>query len=114
MAVDRTVYGRMQPKKMTPVTIPAPGKTEELEVSEGDHVKKDDVLFTLSTPAGKQTIKSPEDGVVLQLKAEEDASVSNDDPVAMIADADTMTLELSVTSAVRKHFKKDTAYDILF
>lgn len=114
LIVDKTIYGRMKPSKMTPVTIPSPGKTESLQVTEGDHVKKDDVLFTLSTPAGKQSITSPEDGVVSELKAEDDAAVSNEDPVAMIADQDTMIMEMSVTSAIRKHFKKDDTYDIRF
>lgn len=112
--VEKTVYGRMEPLSMTPVTLPVPGEVDDIEVVEGDHVSKNDTLFTLKTAAGKQTIKAPKDGKVLQLKAEKGATISNENPAAMIADGDKMKMELSVTSALRKHFKQDDTYDVQF
>ncbi len=61
-----------------------PGKVVSISVSEGDSVKKGDVVCTLESMKMQVAIKSHKDGVVKSIKVKETATVAKGDVVAEI------------------------------
>lgn len=107
LVVDKSVYGRTSPSKTTPVLIPTAGEVDELKVENGDKVKKGDVLAKLKTPMGMQDLKAPQAGEVMQLVMKAGDFVTEEKPLALVANLDEMEVSLSVTNNVRELFKKD-------
>lgn len=107
LVVEKKLYGRTAAASVTPIIVQTPGEIEVLEVASGDKVEEDDLIATLNTPVGKQNIKAPKTGEVIQLKASVGDIVSDAEPLAMIAQMDEMTINASVTANVRSLLKKD-------
>ena len=61
-----------------------PGKVVSIAISEGDSVKKGDVICTLESMKMQVAIKSHKDGVVKTIKVKETATVAKGDVVAEI------------------------------
>jgi len=87
-----------------------PGELESLKVENGDEVNKDDLIATIKSPAGNQSIYAPQSGEVAKLKAEEGDIVSNEEPLAVIADMESMKIQFTVTADVQKLINKDKKY----
>lgn len=107
LVVEQTVYGRTAPQTTTPIMLQAAGEIDSIEKEEGSDVKKDDSLFVVKTPYGKQTIKAPKDGTLVNFSKKEGDTVSTEEPVALIADLETLNISFSVTEKDRQHFKKE-------
>lgn len=107
LTIERSVYGRTAANTTTPILIQTPGELDTLEVKNGDQVEEDDIIAKIATPMGKQNIRAPKDGEILNLTASEGDYVSNEQPFALIADLETMKLNFAVTADVRKLFSID-------
>lgn len=107
LTIEQTVYGRTAPQTTTPIMLQAAGEIDSIEKEEGSDVKKDDSLFVVKTPYGKQTIKAPKDGTLVNFSKKEGDTVSTEEPVALIADLETLNISFSVTEKDRQHFKKE-------
>lgn len=107
LVVDKSFYGRAEPNKATPVMVQMPGEIDSLEVEEGDEVKEDDLIAKLKTQAGIQNIRASKDGTIANLDASEGDLVSDEDPLAIIADLDTMKLSFDVSSSDHALFSKE-------
>jgi len=105
--VEKTVYGQTTPSKQMPVMLEQPGEVKTLNVKNGDTVNKDDNLATIKTPMGDDTKKAPMDGVVAQLQVKEGSFQSNEDPLLMIVDLDTLNIHYAVTANARDLFTID-------
>ena len=107
LTLDRSIFGRTAPNSTTPVMLQSPGEVDTIEVKNGEPVEEDDVIAKISTPAGKQNIRAPKDGEIVNLKAAEGDTVSNEEPFALVADLATIKLDFTVTAEVRKLFSTD-------
>ncbi|MUK89690.1 efflux RND transporter periplasmic adaptor subunit [Ornithinibacillus sp. L9] len=110
LVVESSLFGRTAPNSMTPIMLQNPGEIDVLEVEDGDMVEEDDLIATILTPAGKQNVYAAKDGKIVNLEAEEGAMVSNSDPLAMIADMDTMKLQFNVTADMLSHIEKGDTF----
>lgn len=104
--VKKSVYGRTQPSKQTPIMVEQPGEISTLKVENGDEVNKDNHLATITTAMGSQTINAPVSGTVAKLNVQEKAFQSNEDPLMVIIDADKIHAAFQVTEGVRSLYKK--------
>lgn len=95
--VDKTLYGRTEPKDLTPVMLQMPGEISELPVKVGDTVEEDDLIAKIETQAGIQEINAPAAGEIVELSGKEGEMVSESDPFAMILDLNELNITLSVT-----------------
>ncbi|MGM0902947.1 MAG: efflux RND transporter periplasmic adaptor subunit [Bacillota bacterium] len=102
LTLERSIFGRTAPNSTTPILLQTPGEVDSLEVENGEQVEEDDIIAKISTPMGKQNIRAPKDGEVVNLKAAEGDSVSNEEPFALIADLATIKLNFTVTADVHK------------
>lgn len=59
-----------------------PGKVVSIAVSEGDSVKKGDVICTLESMKMQVSVKAHKDGIVKSIKIKESATVAKGDPIA--------------------------------
>ncbi|MFD2629386.1 efflux RND transporter periplasmic adaptor subunit [Oceanobacillus kapialis] len=100
LVVERSLYGRTAPGSTSPIMLQAAGEVDTLEVQSGDMVEENDLIATLTTPAGTQNIRAPRDGEVAQLNAAEGDTVSAEEPFAVIADLNELKLNFTVTSDV--------------
>lgn len=107
LVIEKTVYGRTAPSSTTPIMVQAPGEIDTLEVENGDLVEEDDLIATIKTQAGNQNIYAAKDGEIASLKAESGGSVTNTEPLAVIADFDPLKVQFSVTADARSLFKKE-------
>lgn len=107
LTVTKSVYGRAEPSKTTPIMLEDPGEIDKLEVEEGDTVEEDDTIAKVLTPEGDKKIEADADGMITDLDAEEGEMTSDEDPLAVISEMDPMKLSFQVTSKVRKLFEKD-------
>src|SRR5699024_408153 len=87
--------------------VQMPGEIDSLEVEEGDEVKEDDLIAKLKTQAGIQNIRASKDGTIANLDASEGDLVSDEDPLAIIADLDTMKVSFNVSSSDHALFSKE-------
>ncbi|MFC3040378.1 efflux RND transporter periplasmic adaptor subunit [Virgibacillus xinjiangensis] len=101
LVVDRSASGRTSPSQSAPVMLQAPGEVDTLEVSEGEQVEEDDVIAKIATQAGIQNIRAPRDGEVMNLAVQEGDMATAEEPLAIIADMNEMTVEFTVTAEVR-------------
>lgn len=107
LIVERKVNGRTIAANLTPIIVQMPGEIEAIKVAAGDHVEKNDVIATIKTQAGNQTIKAPASGELVEFSQKEGNFVTETDPIAMIAHMDEIVINIAVTSNVRALFKKD-------
>ncbi|MFZ3578266.1 efflux RND transporter periplasmic adaptor subunit [Virgibacillus sp. DJP39] len=113
LVIDRSVYGRTSPSSITPVMIQTPGEIITLKVENGDQVEEDDVIATIQTPQGKQTIYAETSGEIAQLQGTEGTIATNQKPLAVITDLDELTLNLTVTAEATSLFEVGEKYPIL-
>lgn len=111
-SIEKTLYGETAPEKQMPVMLEQPSEVKTVHVKNGDKVNKDDKLVTIKTPAGDQSVKASTDGVVGQLTAKAGSFQSNEDPILVIADLDTLTIHYMVTANARALFKVDDKLDV--
>ncbi|KKK38702.1 hypothetical protein WQ57_06845 [Mesobacillus campisalis] len=107
LSIDRSVFGRTSPNSSSPVMLQMGGEVDSLEAANGDEVEEDDIIARISTPAGKQTVRAPKDGEIANLNVSEGDMVSNEEPLAIVADLETMKLEFTVTASLRSLFSVD-------
>nr|WP_281417502.1 efflux RND transporter periplasmic adaptor subunit [Lentibacillus saliphilus] len=88
-----------------------PGEVDELNVDNGDTVEEDEQIAIVNARTGKQTLKAPTAGTIIQLDKAEGDLVATDSPFAVIANLDELTIQLSVTASVRDLIEKETTYD---
>lgn len=100
LVIERSLYGRAAASSTSPIMLQAAGEVDSLEVENGEMVEEDDLIATISTPAGNQNIRASRDGEVTQLRAAEGDMVSAEEPFAVIADLDELKLNFTVTSDV--------------
>ncbi|PAV31325.1 efflux transporter periplasmic adaptor subunit [Virgibacillus profundi] len=112
LVIEKSVYGRTAPSATAPIMLETPGEIDTLEVENGDQVEEDDLIATLSTPAGTQNVRAPRDGEVVNLTGAAGDMVSNEEPFALIADMHSVKLEFSVTAKVRELFEKEATLDV--
>lgn len=105
--IEKSVYGRTKPFVSSPVVLKAPGIIDQLEASNGEQVKEGDVIATISSQAGRQSIRAPQDGKLVQLKANEGEMVSTEEPLAVVADLNPLIIEFAVTASDRKLVNKE-------
>lgn len=105
--IKKTMYGNTAPKKQQPVMLEQPGEIKTLKVKNGDKVNKDDHLATIKTPAGDNKIEATTDGTIAQLNSSEGSMASNEEPLLVIADLDTLIIQYQVTAKARSLFKED-------
>jgi len=110
--VTKSVTGRIEPKNITPVILQMPGELAELNIKNGDSVKKDDVIAKVKTQAGTIDIKAPESGEIIDLKAKEEDLLSGEEPLALIYKGDELKMTLTVTNNVRELFETDKTYKV--
>ncbi|SDQ13904.1 efflux RND transporter periplasmic adaptor subunit [Virgibacillus salinus] len=110
LVVEKSLYGRTAPASTTPVTLQNPGELTELEVENGEMVEEDDLIATIQTARGDQNIYASKDGEIANLNAEEGAMVSNSEPLAVIADFDTMKLNFTVAAGTLDLFEKEDTF----
>ncbi|SEP74370.1 RND family efflux transporter, MFP subunit [Virgibacillus subterraneus] len=110
LVVEKSLYGRTAPASTTPVTLQNPGELTELEVENGEMVEEDDLIATIQTARGNQNIYASKDGEIANLNAEEGAMVSNSEPLAVIADFDTMKLNFTVAAGTLDLFEKEDTF----
>src|SRR5699024_3552664 len=101
LIIERTIYGHVRSLKQIPVPIQQPGTHTQLNVKNGDNVKRNARLATLKTAGGTQSIYAPEKGEIVGIKATKDTYVTQDEPFAIITDLHHLMATFFVTSKVR-------------
>jgi membrane fusion protein, multidrug efflux system len=112
LVIERSLYGRAAASSTSPIMLQAAGELDSLEVENGEMVEEDDLIATISTPAGNQNIRASRDGEVTQLRAAEGDMVSAEEPFAVIADLDELKLNFTVTSDVVGLLKTGETYQV--
>ncbi|GLO67626.1 efflux transporter periplasmic adaptor subunit [Oceanobacillus sp. E9] len=110
LSIDRTISGRVEPNKTTPITVEQPGEVETLDVESGANVEEDDKIATVATPAGTQTIYAPSDGELMQVQAEEGEIINPEEPFAIIADTSSWKLQFTATARILELINKDDTF----
>ncbi|TFJ92226.1 efflux RND transporter periplasmic adaptor subunit [Lentibacillus salicampi] len=113
LVVEKSLYGRTEPGSTTPVMVQSPGEVAALEVENGDMVEEDDHLTTVKTSAGNQTIYASADGEIAQLTTEEGGMASSEEPLMVIADFDTMTVNLTVAAETLDLLETGDTYPVM-
>src|SRR5699024_7636339 len=73
--------------------------------------ERDDVIATVVSPTGVESIVAKSKGTITSLDAEEGNVVSNEDPLAVLADLDTMKMTFHVTAKVRELFQAEDEHE---
>ena len=68
------------------LTAPMPGKILSVEVKQGDRVSRGQTVVILEAMKMKNAIKSPYDGVVLEIMVRAEQSVAHGDPLAQLGE----------------------------
>ena len=68
------------------LTAPMPGKILSVEVNRGDRVSRGQTLVTLEAMKMKNAIKSPYDGVVLEIRVRPDQTVAHGDLLVQLGE----------------------------
>lgn len=110
LVIEKQLYGRTTPASTTPITLQNPGEITELKVENGEMVEEDDLIATIKTARGNQNIYASKKGEIAQLNAEEGSMVSNSEPLALIADFDSMKLNFTVTTDTLDLFEKEDSF----
>ena len=111
--VGKTVYGKTAPSKQHPVMLEQPGKVKTLNVKNGDKVSEGDHLATIETPMGNQELYATIDGKIGQLGAAEGEFQSNEEPLLLVIDVDSLFIHYAVTAEARALFTVDEKMDIV-
>lgn len=111
--IEKVIYGQISPVKQTPIIVQQPGEITSLKVENGDEVKKENHLATIKSQMGSQTIYAPNDGEIAHLHVQEGSFQSNEEPLMMIVDLDTLKISFTVTPTVLDQFKKDDKIKVL-
>lgn len=112
IVIEKSIYGRTEPKGAMPVMVQNSGEVDQVEVKTGDKVEKNDPIATIQSPAGKQTIRAPKDGKITQLNVSEGELASTEDPIAIIADSDSLKLTFTVTDDDRDLLEVEDEFDV--
>src|SRR5699024_4684445 len=88
--IKKTIYGNTSPKKQQPIMLEQPGELKTLKVKNGDSVNKDDHLATVKAGPEEVNINAPTDGTIAQLQTSEGSMTSNEEPLLVVADLDTL------------------------
>lgn len=110
MVMERSVYGRTAPSSTTPIILQTPGEIKTLEVQNGGEVEEDDIIATIQTRQGTQTIYAEASGEIAQLQGQEGTLATNEKPLAVIVDLNELTLNLTVTADATSLFEKGKKY----
>ncbi|RLL42936.1 efflux RND transporter periplasmic adaptor subunit [Oceanobacillus piezotolerans] len=102
--LEREVYGRTSPNRTTPVMVQAPGEVKSLGVSNGEIVEEGELVATILTAAGNQSITANSDGEITSLAVEEGDLASAEEPLAILAEMNPMKLDITATAKVRELF----------
>ncbi|ASN04101.1 efflux RND transporter periplasmic adaptor subunit [Virgibacillus necropolis] len=113
LIIERSIYGRTAPSRTSPILLQTPGEITSLEVQNGDQVEEDDVIATIQSSQGTQTIYAETAGQIAQLKSEEGTIVTNQEPFAVIVDLDELTLNLTVTAEATSLFEQGDKYPVI-
>ncbi|QKY70451.1 efflux RND transporter periplasmic adaptor subunit [Lentibacillus sp. CBA3610] len=113
LAIEKSIYGRTEPDSTTPVTVQSPGEVTELEVENGDMVEEDDHLATIQTTAGNQNIYAQTAGEIANLTVEEGGMASNEEPLMVIADFDSMTVNMTVAAETLDLIETGDTYPVM-
>lgn len=112
LVIEKSLYGRTAPIRVTPIMVQMPGEIDELKVSNGDQVEEDDLIATIKTQAGQQNIEAPRKGEITQLEVEEGDLVTDAEPLAMIIDLEEIKVNFTVTSKLHSLLEKDATLDV--
>ncbi|WP_188456640.1 efflux RND transporter periplasmic adaptor subunit [Virgibacillus oceani] len=107
LVIEKEIYGRTQPASQTPVMVQVPGEITSLEVENGNTVDENDLIATI---AGRN-IYAPKAGQVAKLSADEGSVVSNSEPLAVIADLRSLSLQFNVTGDDLALLEKEETYN---
>jgi len=105
--IKKTIYGNTSPKKQQPIMLEQPGELKTLKVKNGDSVNKDDHLATVKAGPEEVNINAPTDGTIAQLQTSEGSMTSNEEPLLVVADLDTLLINIQVTAKARDLFKEE-------
>ncbi|GAA0289784.1 multidrug efflux pump subunit AcrA (membrane-fusion protein) [Gracilibacillus halotolerans] len=105
--MQRTFYGRTTPNETTPVIPQVAGEVDELNVENGEEVEKDDDIATIKSVQGNIKVEAPASGYIIELNASEESLVSNQEPMAVIVDLNTLTVQLQVPDVQLDLFEED-------
>ncbi|MEO0281454.1 MAG: efflux RND transporter periplasmic adaptor subunit [candidate division WOR-3 bacterium] len=106
-------YGKIEGYKQTEVFSDVPGRFLEYKVSEGEYVRKDQIIAEIdrSIPGvsfEKAKVISPIDGRVYDLSINKGDFVTNQTPVCMIVDDASKIAKVSVSSELLEKIKNGT------
>ncbi|ASK62121.1 efflux transporter periplasmic adaptor subunit [Virgibacillus phasianinus] len=110
MIIKHTEYGHTAPGANTPVMLQAPGEIKTLEVENGEQVTEDDVIATVQTQIGTQTIYAESSGQIASLQGEEGSIATTEKPLAVIIDLNELTVNMTVTAEATSLFKEGETY----
>src|SRR5699024_7891349 len=105
--INKTIYGNTSPKKQQPIMVEQPGELKPLKVKNSDSVQKDDHLATVKAGPEECNINAPTDGTVALLQTSEGSMTSKVYALLVLADLDTMVVNIPVTDKVRDLFKEE-------
>ncbi|WP_068673736.1 efflux RND transporter periplasmic adaptor subunit [Oceanobacillus sp. Castelsardo] len=112
LVIEKSIYGRTAPNHAAPVMAQAPGEVKEVRVENGEKVKDDNIIIKISTAAGNQNVRSTTDGEVINLLVNKGDMVDPEEPVAMVADLDTVKIEFSVTEQLLSFISEEDKVDV--
>lgn len=110
--IDKTFYGRTSPNKSIPVMVQTPGEVDSIEVENGDDLDEDDIIAKISTVAGTQNVRATSAGQLINLQVDEGDMVSKEEPIAFIADLDTVKMQFSVTASAHSLFSVEDTVNV--
>lgn len=110
--VEKTVYGQTAAKKQVPVMLQEPGEISSIKIKNGDQVNKEDALATVKTPIGEQTIRATTNGTVARLQATEGSMQTNEEPLLLLVDTETLLIHYAVTANTRDLLKLDQTMNV--
>ena len=108
---EKQRLGRGTISRVSPVAVNATGAVVSVAVSDGDEVKRGDLLMETLTGTfdgyemSGTSVNAEEEGVIVSISAEAGAAVSKGDVVATIAPISGMQVEASVSEEDRKELK---------
>jgi membrane fusion protein, multidrug efflux system len=113
LVIEKSIYGRTAPNHAAPITVQAPGEVKDVRVENGEEVKDDNIIIQISTAAGNQNVRATTDGEVINLLVNEGDTVNPEEPVAMVADLDTIKIEFSVTKQLLSLLSEEDKVNVL-
>ncbi|WP_060668814.1 efflux RND transporter periplasmic adaptor subunit [Oceanobacillus caeni] len=112
LVIDKSIYGRTAPNHVAPVAVQTPGEVKEVRVENEEEVDDNDTILKISTAAGSQNVRSTTEGEVINLLVNKGDMVDPEEPVAMVADLDTIKIEFSVTKQLLSLISEDDKVNV--